>query len=132
YFKDRPDLYPYLRVCWMQFEAFNCGRCEKCLRTICELLVNNVDPALCNFRIDRNTLVDLRRRIEKNYYVTFRSESVLDFWRAIQAAIDLEGIVDLHGSKGFFIWLAGYGRLKSRQNGTMRKIVNVMLEARNR
>lgn len=130
YFRGRPDLYAYLRVCWMQFEALNCGRCEKCLRTICELLVNSVDPARCNFRIDRSTLTDLRRRIERSYYTTFRSESVLDFWRAIQGSIDLENTEDLYGSKDFFAWLAGFDRLKQRQNPALRKFVNGVLEAR--
>ena len=31
-----------LRVCWMQRNAYNCGKCEKCVRTMLGLVVHGV------------------------------------------------------------------------------------------
>lgn len=116
YLKDREDWCRYLRVCWLQFNALNCGRCEKCLRTICDLLVNNVDPALCNFKINRNTLPALKKKMLTGYYFFLNDEGTLDFWKAIQRSIDLDSIEDMYGSREFFTWMSEFGRLKARQN----------------
>ena len=40
----------HLRVCWKNYEgAFNCGRCEKCLRTKAELAANNALESCLTF-----------------------------------------------------------------------------------
>ncbi len=121
YLKGEPSIRKHLRVCWMQFESFNCGRCEKCLRTICELLVNNVDPAECNFNMDARTLPELKRRMTLGYYSLFRSEGTLDFWRSIQDALDTESLEDLYGSKEFFRWFAGFTRIRKPLNPAIQK-----------
>lgn len=126
--KKTPEVLRHLRVCWMQFEAINCGRCEKCLRTICELLVNNVDPAECGFPIDARTLPALRRRIETRYYVLFRGESALDFWRDIQDGIRLDALEDRYGSREFFAWLLSFKKLKKRQNRALVDFFTVLTD----
>jgi len=131
YLKGREDLYKYLRVCWMQFESLNCGRCEKCLRTICNLLVNGIDPELCNFRMTGRTLPDLKKKIISEYYLFLKGESTLDFWRDIQANIRLEEIPsDRYGSKEFFAWFAGCKKIQFRQNPALLKLAGFVVDAR--
>jgi hypothetical protein len=101
----------------MQHERMNCSRCEKCLRTICELLLNNVDPNAYNFEVDARTLQRLKFRLTERYYLFFRgNEGTINFWRAIQESVDLAKLEDLYGSRAFFEWLAGYDRLRKPQN----------------
>ena len=116
YLKQDPRYYSYIRVCWMQFQSLNCSRCEKCLRTICELLMNNIDPARCNFIIDADTLPQLKKRMLKEYYFFFRGESALDFWRTIQEDIRIDEIEDRYGAREFFRWFSGFEKIKQRQN----------------
>jgi hypothetical protein len=130
FLKDREDLHASLRVCWMQFESLNCGRCEKCLRTICELLANNVDPGRCNFTVDGRTLPALRQSIEKGYYLFFNNESTLDFWRALQQEVDLDGLRDIHGSRAFFEWLESFRPLRLKPNPLLRAGSSAYLQLR--
>ncbi len=117
YLKPYPELYKYLRVCWMQHEKINCGRCEKCYRTICELLVNNVDPNEVNFSIDETSLENLKEIVLHKFNLFFRgNDTTLDYWRAIRRAVNLEEIQDMHGSKKFFAWLIRFKRLNQTQN----------------
>jgi hypothetical protein len=130
FFKDHEELYPYLRVCWRQFKSLNCSQCEKCLRTICDLLVNNIDPALCNFHIDSATLPALRRKISKRYYFFFRDEGTLEFWRAIQDNIDLNDLKDMYGSKEFFTWLSNFSKMNEKQSKVIASAVSAYLNFR--
>lgn len=41
---SHPAILSSLKVCWMGREAGNCGRCEKCLRTMTALAWHGVDP----------------------------------------------------------------------------------------
>lgn len=113
YLKKNPEALRYLRVCWEQFETLNCSRCKKCLRTICELLVNGVDPNRANFRVDERTLPALRERLSREFHLFFNGETpTLNFWRDIQEAA-AEGVPeDLYGSREFFRWLQDFAPLK--------------------
>ncbi|UTT62993.1 hypothetical protein [Microcella humidisoli] len=51
----------HLRVCWERFDALNCSRCEKCLRTMSLLLATGDLPHVRTFRRPRS-LVPLARR----------------------------------------------------------------------
>lgn len=113
YLKENPRLIKYLRVCWKQQEKINCGECEKCCRTMCELLVHNLDPTQANFDMDETTLPRLRRRMETKFNLFFRNDTaVLDYWREIQTDIDFSRLDDIHGSRAFFSWLFRFERLK--------------------
>jgi hypothetical protein len=115
--KPFPAYHKYLRVCWEQYDKINCSRCEKCLRTICELLLNNEDPNRYNFQVDAGTLEYLRRKLRDRYYLFFRgNEGLLNYWRAIRESIDLDRLEDRHGSKAFFEWLKAFRKLDRPQN----------------
>src|SRR3989338_2176219 len=75
-FIEHPEYYRFLRVCytWWNWtgETINCSRCEKCYRSICELMLNGVDPALCGFRMSEDMFADIRRALEKSHaYYSF-------------------------------------------------------------
>ncbi|MCR4903451.1 MAG: hypothetical protein K6A23_11385, partial [Butyrivibrio sp.] len=42
--------YPQIHVCWVTKGGSNCGRCEKCCRTIMEIVASNGDPEKFGFK----------------------------------------------------------------------------------
>lgn len=131
YLKSSPELHRYLRVCWAQFDEINCSRCEKCLRTICEILLNNLDPNAFNFKVTGETLAFLKRKLRSRYYLFYRgNEGVLNFWREIQDGIDLERLEDRYGSKEFFAWLKDFKKLRKKQSGLLVSFWTGLLRAR--
>ena len=98
--------YPLLRVCWEQFRDFNCCQCDKCMRTITGLVLENIDPNKCGFRIDENFFTSL-----KNYFV----EGGLDFfsgdigyWKDIQRNIPQQISHNVYNSREFFEWFRNF------------------------
>lgn len=131
YLKKNEKYYPYLRVCWQQFEDWNCSRCEKCLRTICELLLNNIDPALCHFHIDNETLPRLKKEMLNRYDFFFRGENALDFWRTIQENVCLHDLADRYGAVEFFEWFSDFEKIKKRQHPLALHFFGALIDARN-
>jgi len=114
--KTQPFTLQFLRVCWEQFEKINCSRCKKCLRTICELLLNNVDPNTANFDVDEKTLTGLRKKMTSEFHLFLGCDAAaINFWRDIQSSISMESLEDRFGSKEFFRWLKDFGPLKNRE-----------------
>lgn len=72
---------PYLRVCWHDANGKNCGKCEKCLRTIYGIIAEHADPVDYGFYLS-----------QKEFYVnSLRSflrpptdEATIVFWKDIQ------------------------------------------------
>lgn len=117
--KGHHDVYKYLRVCWSQFQEFNCSHCEKCMRTISDLLLNDIDPSLCNFRVSKGTFVRLKEIFSKRYkfYGYFQGrEGVMDYWREMRRSIDVSKINDRYGSKEFFEWFRHFDDIDRKQN----------------
>ena len=76
-----------LRVCWENPNgAYNCGRCEKCLRTMLNLRVNNA--------LDRCPTFDCALDINAVLNVTADSESVRAFIRENLAALKKHDVDD--------------------------------------
>jgi hypothetical protein len=100
-----------VRVCW-KFEkaqelgdAVNCSRCEKCARTIVALAIGGVDPRLCGFRIDEESIRYIRDRLEKGR----SSRSHLSkWWEPMQRQLPdhIEG--DMFGLREFMKWFRSY------------------------
>lgn len=126
YFQKDEEFYKYLRVCLSQFEQFNCSKCEKCSRTICELLINNIDPTKCNFSISKDTLIRLRNRLRWKYYVYFLHGTFL-YWRLIRNSIDFDKLRDMYGSEDFFRWLANFSKLEQEPNKVILIFFNRLL-----
>ena len=120
YFKDYPQYYRFLRVCytWWNWSGseINCGRCEKCYRSILELLLNKIEPSACNFSLKGDIFGDVRKAFEKShvYYTFFNGGSAgLVFWQEIQDAAKKDLGLDRNGSHAFLKWFTGYERLKT-------------------
>jgi len=58
--RDRPDLLPHLKVCWAEDRPDNCGRCGKCLLTMCALQAADALHLATGFP-DRIPLEEIRR-----------------------------------------------------------------------
>ncbi|WP_106743664.1 hypothetical protein [Yoonia maritima] len=86
-----PELLKTLRVCYSNFDGeYNCGRCEKCLRTQMQLLLcGSIDKCeMFNKKIVADDLRQLKLPWKKKNNYTW------DFWRDIHAACHEAGMDD--------------------------------------
>ena len=103
-----------LRVCLksnLNNGSFNCGRCEKCLRTIVLLVLAGVDPNGCGFLVDESTFTWMRSMWEK-----MKSSDALGPWRTLQESIPTQIGTDIHGSKAFFEWYRNFDFKTTEKN----------------
>jgi len=57
YLKNYPKYHRYLRACSnSRYLEYNCGNCEKCLRTITSLILEDQDPKEYNFKIGNDVI----------------------------------------------------------------------------
>lgn len=68
-----------LKVCWQRVAGCNCSACEKCYRTIMNLIVNHADPNQYGFEVDENTIKEIRS------FLRTRTVNAA-FWKDIQQA----------------------------------------------
>lgn len=87
-----------LKVCWQSRGAKNCGICEKCMRTACEILVVGGDPAfydITNFDSD----------YMRNNLFKYSDTMYASIWEDIKARLD-ENRPILTGKNDIY-WLLG-------------------------
>jgi hypothetical protein len=105
YFKNKGVL---LRVCLNRKDApnnLNCNHCEKCYRTIAQLVQAEVDPNNFGFKIDDSIWDDMK------LYYSYKKEllwSDINTQKMIPESIDF----DLYGSKKYFEWLRDFKSIK--------------------
>jgi len=80
---DTHNLNVQYKVCWYSKASENCSHCEKCYRTIAEIVCNHADPNKYGFRIDTKGYKEMHRFIKYNYVS-------LPFWQASQAIFQKE------------------------------------------
>ena len=68
-----------LKVCWRRVAGKNCSSCEKCYRTILNILSNHGDPNEFGFDVDESVLLGIKRYIETH-------RVGISFWKPIQDA----------------------------------------------
>ncbi len=95
--------YPVLRVCYSQFREPNCSKCEKCLRTITGLALENIDPNKCGFDVDKNFFSSLKKFFVKERFNLIAGNKVV-MWTDIQRHIPQTFTNDMYNSKEFFEW----------------------------
>jgi len=99
--------YPTLRVCHSQFRDFNCSKCEKCLRTITGLLLENIDPNKLSLNVGDN-FSDLLKHFIKDRGARELDHLRLFPWYDIQKHIHETMSHNLYNSKEFFSWLKDF------------------------
>jgi hypothetical protein len=105
---EKTGNYPHLIVCneRERGKGLNCGRCEKCCRTIVGLALDGIDPNRCGFNVDSRTFDRIRRKLRLR---PLRFTHIkYGLWRDIQRAIPETISTDLYGSRAFFEWLRTY------------------------
>jgi len=98
--------FPFLRVCWSQFSDFNCSKCEKCSRTITELVLAGIDPNRCGFNINDGFFDSLKQNLIERKFTL--SPGKVFLWKDIQRNIPKEINNNLYDSKEFFEWFRNY------------------------
>lgn len=68
-----------LKVCWKRVAGKNCSSCEKCYRTILNILSNHGNPNEFGFEVDTNVLLGIKKYLETHRVGTA-------FWKPIQDA----------------------------------------------
>lgn len=66
-----------LKVCWYRKAGENCSQCEKCYRTIMNIVVNDGDPNKFGFVVNEGVYKEMKDFLENNYVN-------IGFWREIQ------------------------------------------------
>jgi len=106
-YTETHERYPTLRVCYSQFRELNCGKCEKCLRTITGLILENIDPNKCGFDVDKNFFSLLKKFfVNERFYLIAHNK--VGMWTDIQRHIPKTFTNDMYNSKEFFEWFRGF------------------------
>jgi hypothetical protein len=90
-----------IRVCWGRER--NCGRCEKCVRTIVGLLLEGLHPRNHGFEFDLEDLAKIRYRLETGSLGVRSSHT--PYWLEIRERVRQDPSMIAPGSEGFFGWL---------------------------
>jgi hypothetical protein len=101
YYKDENVV---LRVCLNRKDAprsMNCNICDKCSRTITQIIQAEVDPNKYGFKVDDSSPFDRYRKYIENHGLDYSS---LNAKKILPETMD----IDLYGSKEFFEWLRGF------------------------
>lgn len=104
-----------VRVCWMNGAYGNCGKCEKCLRTIAGLLAEGIDPCRAGFPYGPETLDAIREQLPG---WLSSSKLMAAYWEEVRGrsfAPAEGGVRTREEEAAFFAWLqqldmAGYGK----------------------
>jgi len=91
-----------IRVCWGR--STNCGRCEKCIRTIIGLLLTGLDPNDHGFKFRAADLAEIRRRLETGSLGLRPLHK--GFWLEIQEQARQNPTIIVPGCGSFFAWLS--------------------------
>jgi hypothetical protein len=119
-----------LRVCWSSpehlhpYTFLNCGKCEKCLRTIAALCYSGVDPNKCGFNVNDSNFSLMRFMLEGKLLT---KSSIETWWKPLQRALPKEVREDLHGSKNFFNWFRKVDLdLMTKQPNSLRPLLTML------
>jgi hypothetical protein len=97
---------PLLKVCFAQHDTFNCSKCEKCLRTIAGLTLENIDSNMCGFSVDGEFFGSLKQKCVKGGFFFDEAEALM--WKDIQSHIPAKIEHNLLNSKEFMKWFKNF------------------------
>jgi hypothetical protein len=105
--KGNTQYYKYLQVCDnIRSKRHNCGHCEKCLRTILGLILENIDPNECNFTV-HNGILEYVKACLLNGWISFGHSQKL-CWEDIQDHIKDHKISESYNAIVFFEWFRDF------------------------
>ena len=116
--------HPFLTVCNSDARFLshdlNCGQCEKCLRTITGLVLEDIDPNQCGFKVDskffgqlKQSFVNHKLKLSENPATILFGETVRTHgWKEIQTKIPERFNHNLHNSREFFEWFRDFDLTK--------------------
>lgn len=82
-FRNRTNIPLKLKVCWFHKNGENCSQCEKCYRTILEIIVNHGNPNMFGFTFEKDNYLHLKRYLDNNFVN-------VAFWKPIQEKFNQE------------------------------------------
>jgi len=113
--------YPNLRVCFLP-QVDNCGKCEKCLKNICGMVLTGLDPNRLGFTNVNNKIFDLMKHsivkaFQRKHLIEKKATLIgnygnLFLFQDIQQNIPEKTNHLLYNSGWFFKWLADINLLK--------------------
>jgi hypothetical protein len=119
YVKDNSHI--FLKVCNnTRLPVSNCGRCEKCLRTITGLVIEGIDPNKCGFKnVDSKTLNFIKKSFIKKslfarkWIIERRAEMYerigeFSFWKDAQEHMPNVKENSLQGANEFLEWFRAF------------------------
>ena len=119
----------FLKVCNdTRLPASNCGRCEKCLRTITGLVIEGIDPNKCGFKnVDSKTLDFIKKSFTKKnlfarkWIIEKRAElydriAEFSIWKDAQEHMPNTMENSLQGAKDFLEWFRTFNMSEYLQN----------------
>jgi hypothetical protein len=118
--------YPFLRVCYSQFQELNCGKCEKCMRTIAGLILEGIDPNTCGFKVDNDFFESLKEYLIANLSILQRHSNT-EMWFDIQSHIPEKISADMYNSKEFFKWFRTFDLSQQSKQKKHKKYINFVL-----
>ena len=92
YFSKENKASPFkLKVCWFRKSGENCCSCEKCYRTIMNIIVNHGDPNKLGFTVNRITLENIKRyiltkKVNRAFWIEIQREFIKekDYWSNVK------------------------------------------------
>lgn len=108
-----------LRVCWDSIRGDNCGKCEKCCRTMTSLIAEGVDPKNHGFaEIDTNYI----KRFFTNGYWNING-NILFMWQDIQKRLKIIGVKESSPHREFFEWILNADFIKLQKISNIRHFI---------
>lgn len=98
---------------------FNCSRCEKSLRTITGLVLENIDPTKCGFDVDKSCFDVLKQNFTEGKFILDTHEHML--WNDIQRHIPKTMNHNLYNSKEFFNWFKDFDLSRCRRKWSLKQ-----------
>lgn len=111
--------YPFLKICDLSEPP--CGKCDKCLHAITALVLENIDPNKCGFKISSKTFDYIKQFLIKG---NVRATGSMELWKDTQSHIPEVIDHNLYDSKDILEWLRDFdissthARAKTRRLAT--------------
>ncbi len=104
YYKTKTK--PHIHICWEKQTGLNCGTCNKCIRTVAELLCAKANPKEYGIPYDENSIQNLKTSLQNKSFALKN----LDYYKEMQDYInskhklkkdkDVNWILDINTTTG--------------------------------